>query len=103
MAAAFDRLIFAGIDRIILTVSPVPLQTTFSGQDCILAITQSKAVLRCAAEALASSFGRAVDYFPSFEIVQSGGLAAFEDDFIHVRRDVVKRITQLLMDNSVSN
>ena len=52
--------------RVLLTVSPVPLTATASGQHVLLATTHSKAVLRAVASALE---GDGVDYFPSFEII----------------------------------
>lgn len=54
--------------RMLLTVSPVPLTATASGEHVLAATTYSKAVLRAAAGDLAASC-EAVDYFPSFEIV----------------------------------
>lgn len=43
-----------------------------------------------------------VDYFPSYEIVRSGGLANYIDDNVHVRYEVVKNITTLMI-NKYSN
>lgn len=56
--------------RIILTVSPVPLAATASGDHVLAATTYSKAVLRAVAGSLAGEFGD-IDYFPSFEIITS--------------------------------
>ncbi len=44
-----------------------------------------------------------VDYFPSFEIVQSGGLESYLPDHIHVKPAVVKRIMRHLVANYVVN
>lgn len=82
--------------HIILTVSPVPLQTTFTGQDCVTANMRSKAILRAAADHLTAAFAGRADYFPSYEIAISGGLRAFGDDNVHVRPGVVKRIVDHL-------
>ena len=82
--------------HIILTVSPVPLQTTFTGQDCVTANMRSKAVLRAVADRLCTVFAGRVDYFPSYEIAMSGGLQAFCDDNVHARVPVVKRIVDHL-------
>ena len=90
---ALDRAFDAGTRNAILTVSPVPLQQTFQNIDCVIANSHSKATLRVAATEIETAFAGRVDYFPSYEIVQSGGLAAFQDDHIHVRRNVVERIT----------
>jgi hypothetical protein len=54
--------------RIILTVSPVPLIATNSGDHVLHATVYSKSVLRVAAQELRSRFPF-VDYFPSFEII----------------------------------
>jgi hypothetical protein len=54
--------------RVLLTVSPVPLTATASGQHVLVATTQSKAILRAVAGMLAEDLA-AVDYFPSYEII----------------------------------
>lgn len=56
--------------KMILTVSPVPLIATASGQHVLSATTYSKSVLRVAAEELASSESN-IYYFPSYEIINS--------------------------------
>jgi len=52
----------------ILTVSPVPLAATALDRHVLVSTAYSKAVLRVAAETLASSLPQ-VHYFPSYEIV----------------------------------
>lgn len=79
--------------RVILTVSPVPLQTTFAEGDAVTRNAYSKSVLRVAAEHATQRHDR-VDYFPSYEIVTTSGLPAFGDDHIHVRGKVVDRIIE---------
>ena len=69
-----DHLIADGRRNVLLTVSPVPLQLTFTGGDAVTANAYSKAVLRVVAEEAAIEF-RSVDYFPSYESVTSAGLA----------------------------
>ncbi|WP_159994068.1 GSCFA domain-containing protein [Roseomonas sp. 18066] len=54
--------------KVILTVSPVPLIATYSGQHVLVANTYSKSVLRVAAEEAANTHSD-VTYFPSFEII----------------------------------
>ena len=56
--------------RFLLTVSPVPLTATASGDHVLVATTYSKAVLRAVAGQLSSQLDD-VDYFPSFEIISS--------------------------------
>lgn len=54
--------------RLLLTVSPVPLTATASGQHALVATTYSKSVLRAVAGQLCEDFQH-VDYFPSYEII----------------------------------
>jgi hypothetical protein len=56
--------------RFILTVSPVPLTATNSGKHVLIATMQSKSVLRAVAGQIADSH-EDVDYFPSYEIINS--------------------------------
>lgn len=84
IGALLDRHLRAGW-RLLLTVSPVPLWSTFRDQDVLLANTYSKAVLRICAEQFA--VGRPhVSYFPSYEFVMLSdpSMVWREDDFRHV-------------------
>jgi hypothetical protein len=54
--------------RFILTVSPVPLTATASGDHVLVATTRSKSILRGVCAALADEFDN-LDYFPSYEII----------------------------------
>jgi len=56
--------------RFLLTVSPVPLTATRSGEHVLVATSASKAVLRAAAGAAAATI-EGVDYFPSYEIISA--------------------------------
>jgi hypothetical protein len=56
--------------KILLTVSPVPLNATFEQRHVWTSTTYSKAVLRIAAQAVFDKFDF-VDYFPSYEIITS--------------------------------
>jgi hypothetical protein len=86
--------------KILLTVSPVPLQTTFSGQDAVVANSFSKSVLRVCAQRLFEKYIN-VDYFPSYEIALSAGLSGFHKDNVHVPEEIVARITAHMMGNYV--
>jgi hypothetical protein len=90
LGPAFDLLAANGV-RTLITVSPVPIRTTFTASDCVTANEYSKAVLRVCAEEL--SRGPLVDYFPSYEIVRSAGLSKYWDDNVHVMEDFVGEIT----------
>lgn len=69
MRAAFKilRRLNPGL-KVLLTVSPVPLTATASGQHVLLATTYSKSVLRAVAGYLAATVPW-IDYFPSYEII----------------------------------
>lgn len=54
--------------HLLLTVSPVPLTATASGQHVLVATTHSKSVLRGVAGEMAQDHA-CVDYFPSYEII----------------------------------
>lgn len=54
--------------RILLTVSPVPLTATASGQHVLVATTYSKSALRAVAGEMAT-VDPLLDYFPSYEII----------------------------------
>jgi len=56
--------------KFLLTVSPVPLTATYSGDHVLVATVNSKSILRAVAGTLASEMEN-VDYFPSYEIITS--------------------------------
>ena len=75
--------------KMLLTVSPVPFQRSFSGGDAIVANSYSKAALRVAAEVATRGYDH-VDYFPSYETVTlSDGALSWEEDLVHVRPDMI--------------
>jgi hypothetical protein len=67
--------------RLLLTVSPVPLMATASGEHVAVATMRSKSTLRAAAAMMVEAH-EGVDYFPSYEIVASPAMRGgfFEDD-----------------------
>lgn len=85
--------------RFIVTVSPVPLGATFKDADVIVANSASKSVLRAVAEELFRRFDF-VDYFPSYEMVLNSPRAiAFEEDQLHIARDMVAHIMGTFRDS----
>lgn len=56
--------------RVLLTVSPVPLTATNSGNHVLVATMESKSILRAVAGNVAASV-KGVSYFPSYEIISS--------------------------------
>jgi hypothetical protein len=78
--------------RILITVSPVPLKSTFRAEDVITANSYSKSVQRAAVEAFVLAHEN-VDYFPSYETVSmTDRRLAFEIDNRHVQSAVVARV-----------
>lgn len=84
--------------KIVLTLSPVPLRSTFEFESAIVADCVSKSVLRAAIhEALLACKQKKPIYFPSFEIVRWAGAHAgnaFGEDGMptHVSASYVKQI-----------
>lgn len=78
--------------KIIVTVSPVPLESTFDHNDIIVSNALSKSTLRVAAEEFARAYDD-VDYYPSYEMaINSDPEFAFLDDKRHVSTEMVKHI-----------
>jgi tetratricopeptide (TPR) repeat protein len=76
--------------RILLTVSPVPMNTTHTAEDVLVINTYSKSVLRTAAEHVAAANAH-IDYFPSYEsVVLSDHARAWQDDQVHVRDTLIQ-------------
>ncbi len=76
--------------RVLLTVSPVPLTATATGDHVLSATTYSKSVLRAVAGELRNDHPE-IDYFPSFEIITSlrAGASFFEENLRNVTEDGV--------------
>ncbi|MCT8469813.1 GSCFA domain-containing protein [Chromohalobacter canadensis] len=79
--------------KIIFTVSPVPLEATFTDKHVAVANQLSKSTLLIAAHEIAKK--RDIDYFPSFEIVGSHGNLAYESDLRHVKDSIVSDICKI--------
>lgn len=81
--------------KIVITVSPIPLGATFTGQDISIANANSKATLLCATHRLLRAYP-GVLYFPAYEIVTlSDRRSVWEPDGRHVRGDFVERVMDL--------
>jgi hypothetical protein len=75
--------------NVIVTVSPVSLQATFSSESIISRNCYSKSVLRAVVEHLRAEFSQ-IDYYPSYErVIYADRQYAFLEDEIHVTRDHV--------------
>lgn len=78
--------------ELIVTVSPVPLNTTFTNSDIVVANTEAKAILRAVAGEAARRFPR-VTYFPSYEIVNySNPAKAWQSDRLHVQLSATNHV-----------
>jgi hypothetical protein len=85
--------------QIVVTTSPVPLNTTYSGQDIVTANTYSKSTLRAVAQDFAAAHDN-VQYFPSYEIVMnSARSSSWEQDLRHVRGDMTNHVMNVFMRN----
>ena len=85
--------------HIVVTVSPVPLMNTFSTMDIVVANTWAKSLLRAVAQEWADAHAN-VDYFPSYEMVQSSDRAAvWEPDLRHVKGAGAQHIMELFAQN----
>ena len=78
--------------KMLVTVSPVPLDRTFRADDILAANCYSKSVQRAAVETFIKT--RPVDYFPSYETVTltDNAYAWSDHDFRHVRGEMVDRL-----------
>lgn len=88
--------------KMLFTVSPVPLLATFRDMDVLVANAYSKSVQRAALdEFLLNKTG--ADYFPSYEFVtlSNPSVAWSRGDFRHVSPDVVHRIMENVLSNYV--
>lgn len=84
--------------RVILTVSPVPLVATASGEHVLQATVYSKSVLRVAAAETAAAHDN-VFYFPSYEIITGphAGGAYLEADLRSVTPSGVDHVMRVFM------
>jgi hypothetical protein len=81
--------------RIVITVSPVPLERSFLAQDVVVTNNYSKSMLRAVAEEFAAAHGN-VDYFPSYELVSyADPKSAWAWDHRHVTPGLVAHIMGL--------
>ncbi|WP_165322576.1 GSCFA domain-containing protein [Rhizorhabdus phycosphaerae] len=84
--------------RIILTVSPVPLVATASGNHVLSATTYSKSALRAAAQEVCEDLPE-VHYFPSYEIIMGApaGARYFAEDMRNVTEEGVAQVMSVFL------
>lgn len=87
------------IKKILVTVSPVPLTATASGEHVLRATTYSKSILRAVAGQLANE-NESIAYFPSYEIItnQSARANFFEANLRTVKREGVETVMSVFME-----
>lgn len=95
LGPALAKVLDAGLKNVMLTVSPVPLQRSFGTVDASIANSVSKATLRVVADILTRQDSR-IDYFPSYEMVTLFAGNPYIEDNVHVREDVVERVTNYM-------
>jgi hypothetical protein len=89
------RLHVDGDYSLFVTVSPVPLQTTFSETDVVVANSASKTTLRAVAAEFCNANEKAV-YFPSYEMAMfSAPHLVWRPDRVHILHECVKHITSV--------
>ena len=90
--------------KIVITVSPVPLKTTFEFKSAMQADCISKSTLRVVAHEFVTKHPDVV-YWPSFEVVRwlGGHVGPYygtdDDSALHIGDDVVKAITDLFIEH----
>lgn len=100
LRAGISELRAHGVENIVITVSPVPLISTFTSDDVIVANEYSKSVLRVAAEHVCNELG--CDYFPSYELVRYANLStAWNRDRRHPTSEIIGKITRLFAQNYI--
>jgi hypothetical protein len=89
--------------QVVVTVSPVPLDATFTGNDVVIANTHSKALLRAAAAEWCARHEN-LHYFPSYEIVTSSDRnSSWYQDGRHVHNDLIGHIMDVFVHTYVAN
>lgn len=87
--------------KIFVTVSPVPMQATFSGRDVAIANMFSKSVLRSCAETWVGQHPD-IQYFPSYEMaVLSNPKKVYKEDTVHIQESFVDEIMTHFMNSCV--
>lgn len=82
--------------KIIFTLSPVPLKTTFRNISAVTANAVSKAILRAAMDEFFRNhqdlIGKNIFYFPSYEMATTYFFNSFEDDNRHLNKKAIDKI-----------
>lgn len=88
--------------RVIITVSPVPLELSFQEDDVVQTNLYSKSMLRAVAQEFAANHGN-VDYFPSYEFVSvASPQTSWAWDYRHVKPGLVEHIMNVFRTHYVT-
>jgi hypothetical protein len=94
MKAVFDQLFVRFPNKqVVLTVSPVPLEATYTQFDVGTANTESKSILRAVAGQICREY-KNVTYFPSYEMATILGWPVFKEDGRHVLPEFAARVVE---------
>lgn len=89
--------------RFIVTVSPVPLGSTWRPTDVVVSNMASKSTLRAVAEELYRTYDY-VDYFPSYEIAMNSPRSiSWKEDQLHVQWPLVNHIMGIFQQAYLQN
>jgi hypothetical protein len=92
-----DILVLSPAAKIIVTVSPVPMNATFSEQDVAVANLRSKSTLRSVAGEFSDRHNN-VDYFPTYDMIaMSPRASAYHPDCLHVSDKAVGDMIRLFL------
>lgn len=87
--------------KILMTVSPIPIQRTFTKEDVIVANMRSKGTLRTVCGEIVDEYPN-VDYFPSFEsVILTRQPEIWTNDLVHVDGAFIGRIMNRVMQTYV--
>ncbi len=94
MRATLDALLARHPNKqVILSVSPIPLDSTFrENMDVGTANTESKSILRAVAGQICSEYASNVTYFPSYEMATLSQGTVYQEDRRHVAPEFADRV-----------
>jgi hypothetical protein len=78
--------------KIVMTVSPVPLEATYSAVDVATANVESKSILRAVAGQICREYSANVSYFPSYEMATVLPGPVFMEDKRHVLPEFADKV-----------
>jgi len=98
--AAIAGLCNAGVKKILVAIAPVCPQPVVNG-DVVVNTGYSQMSLRVALEELCRKY-ESVDYYPSYEIATSYGIGGYDDDGVHLKTEIARRIASHMVDGYIA-